>query len=378
MSFWAEDHASYPVEPFLLGEVQARGKLIHDGPGIRDSAGPVAIESGIRVLPHEYEDDHQGPHQDVAGRELTSEDGQKATFRPMPPLPVNQSGKNKASSQVRVAISNLTKKQWLRLKDDDARALEIVWVPLESNRHKLAKEEKRVLPSKTADDCLKLYFEKWNKKAPSCTLWPEFGGPTRKANPIRKSDTPPSLPTNQPPSRTVGMRERTPPPTSTRGRAFTPSTTTSPRVHDRLGPKTTSAYDRLGSKTSAFDRLGPKTPDVSKPVDKTRPRPNGPSAKVLACRAAAKAMTTKHQGLGDQPSDKITACKLAARKRRQDGNRDASTTRDPPKRRRGETLGKQSGGIYIEFGATSIQLKNPYHNMVGYGIRKSLEENDNE
>ena len=141
MSFWAEDHAPCPVEPFLLDEVQARGELIHKGPGIRDSAGPVAIGVGIRTLPHEYEDGHQGSHQDVAGRELWTEDGQKATHRPLPPLPETQSGKNKASSKVKVAISNLTKKQWFKL-DDDARALEIVWVKQDSNRHKLAIEDK--------------------------------------------------------------------------------------------------------------------------------------------------------------------------------------------------------------------------------------------
>ena len=344
MSFWAEDHAPCPVGPFLLDEVQARGELIHKGPGIRDSAGPVAIGIGIRVLPHEYEDGHQGSHQDVAGRELSTEDGQKATHRPLPPLPETQSGKNKASSKVKVAISNLTKKQWFKL-DDDARALEIVWVKQDSNRHKLAIEDKRVLPSKTAHECLELYRETWDEKAPPCVLWPEFGGPTKKANPIHKSDTPPSLPTNRPPSRTVKMRERTPPLASTRGRAVTPSATLSPRVHDRLGPKAPSAYDRLGPKTpSAYDRLGPKVLEVGKPVDTDRPRPEGPSTKVLACRAAAKAVTTKHQGLGDQPSDKVTTCKPTARKRQQDRGRNSSTTRDPPKRRRGEAYEKQSGG----------------------------------
>ena len=173
-----------------------------------------------------------------------------------------------------------------------------------------------------------------------------------------------------------------PPLASNRGRAVTPSATLSPRVHDRLGPKTPSAYDRLGPKTpSAYDRLGPKVLEVGKPVDTDRPRPEGPSTKVLACRAAAKAVTTKYQGLGDQPSNKITACKLAARKRQQDRGRNSSTTRDPPKRRRGEAYEEQSGrsgGIYVEFGAKSVKLKNPYHNMVGYGIRKSLEGRENE
>ena len=401
MSFWTEDHASYPVEPFLLGEVQARGELIHDGPGIRDTAGPEAIEPGIRVLPHEYEDDHRGPHQDVAGRELTSEDGQRATFRPMPPLPINQSGGNKASSQIRIPISNLTKKQWLKMRDNDAKAKEIVWVPLGCYRLQRAKEQKRVLPAKEADDCLKLYLKKWGKRAPSCTLRPEFGGD--------ESDTPPSLPSNQPPSQTIGIRERTPSPTPTRDHASTASL----RVRNRLGPKTTSARERLGPKLTALNRLGPKTTDVSKPVDKTigaskpvdktRPRPSGPSAKILACRAAARAMAAKHQDPATQPSDKVMACKLAARKRQQERNWNAP--RNPPKRRREETHGEQTGGVYIEFGGTSVQLrnrrqgethgkrtggiyvefggasiplKNPYHDMVGYSIRQSLKKKDNE
>ena len=379
MSFWMEDHASYPVEPFLLGEVQARGELIHDGPGIRDTAGPEAIEPGIRVLPHEYEDDHRGPHQDVAGRELTSEDGQRATFRPLPPLPINQSGGNKASSQIRIPISNLTKKQWLKMRDNDAKAKEIVWVPLGCYRLQRAKEQKRVLPAKEADDCLKLYLKKWGKRAPSCTLRPEFGGD--------ESDTPPSLPSNQPPSQTTSARER-----------LGPKLT----ILDRLGPKITDVSTPVDKSSDASKPLD-KSSDASKPVDKTRPQPSGPSAKILACRAAAKAMAAKHQDPATQPSNKVEACKLAARKRQHERNWNAP--RNPPKRRRedtlgqqtggvhiefggtsvqmrnrrqGETYGKRTGGIYVEFGGTSIPLKNPYHDMVGYSIRQSLKKKDNE
>ena len=55
------------------------------------------------------------------------------------------------------------------------------------------------------------------------------------------------------------------------------------------------------------------------------------------------------------------------------------TTRDPPKRRRGEDYegwSERPRGIYVDFGAGPVQLANPYHNMVGYGIRKGLEEKD--
>ena len=373
MSFWTEDHASYPVEPFLLGEVPARGELIHDGPGIRDTAGPQAIEPGVRVLPHEYEDDHRGPHQDVAGRELTSEDGRRATVRPLPPLPINQSGKNRASSEIRIPISNLTRKQWQRMKDDDAKAKEIIWVPLDCYSLQRAKEQKRVLPAKEADDCRKRYLEKWGKRAPSYTLRPELGELFSKD----ESDTSPSLPSNQPPSQTVGIRER-----------LGPKLT----IHERLGPKTTDVSKPVDSSS-----------DAGKPVDKARPRPSGPSAKVLACRDAARAMAAKHQDPATQPSDKVVACKLAAKKRQQE--RTWNAPRNPPKRRReethgeqtgevciefggtsvqlrnqrqGETHGKRTGGIYVEFGGMSVQLKNPYHDMVGYSIRKSLKKNDNE
>ena len=51
---WVEDNQSFPVGPFLLGDAPARGKLIHQGDGLRDSAGPEPIKAGTKVLPHEY------------------------------------------------------------------------------------------------------------------------------------------------------------------------------------------------------------------------------------------------------------------------------------------------------------------------------------
>ena len=66
--------------------------------------------------------------------------------------------------------------EWFGL-DELIRALEIVWVKDNSNVHKLALEDGRALPSKAAHDCLKAYFNKWKKKAPSTVLRPEFGGP---------------------------------------------------------------------------------------------------------------------------------------------------------------------------------------------------------
>ena len=255
------------------------------------------------------------------------------------------------------------------MKDDDAKAKEIIWVPLDCYSLQRAKEQKRVLPAKEADDCQKRYHEKWGKRAPSYTLRLESGDD--------ESDTPPSLPSKQPPSQTTSVRER-------------------------LGPKLT-VLDRLGPKITDVSKPVDKSSDASKPVDKARPQPSGPSAKILACRAAAKAMAAKHQDPAIQPSSKAEACKLAARKRQQERNWNAP--RNPPKRRReethekqtggahiefggtsvqirsrrqGETHGKRTGGIYVEFGGTSVQLKNPYHDMVGYSIRQSLKKKDNE
>ena len=115
----------------------------------------------------------------MAGREISTEDGTPATFRPIPPLPKTQPGTNAPSQKARVPIGNLTKQQWLQL-DDDAKALEIVWVKAGSNRAKYAEEQGRALNPKEAHDCLKKYLNKWKVEAPSCIFWPEFGGPTPK------------------------------------------------------------------------------------------------------------------------------------------------------------------------------------------------------
>ena len=74
----------------------------------------------------------------------------------------------------------------------------------------------------------------------------------------------------------------------------------------------------------------------------------------------------------------MTAYRAETRKRRQDKDSHSTTTRDQPKRRRGEDHEKQPDhkkGIYVEFGARQVRLENPYHNMVGYAIRKGLEDN---
>ena len=369
MSFWAEDH----VEPFLLGEVPARGELIHSGLGIRDSAGPQAIVPGVKVLPYDREDDNRGPHQDVAGRELTPGDGRRATVHPLPPPPTNHSGRTRTRSEIRIPISNMTKRQWRKIKDADAKAKEIIWVPLDSYSLQRAKEQGRVLPAEEAEDCRKRYLEKRGKKTPSYALRPELGELFSRD----ESDTSPSVPSNQPPSQTVGIRER-----------LGPKLT----IHERLGPKATDVSKPVDSSS-----------DAGKPVDKARPRPSGTSAKILACRAAARAKAAKHQDPPTQPSDKVVACKLAAKKRQQE--RTWNAPRNPPKRRReetygertgkvciefggtsiqlrnqrrGETHGKRTGGIFVEFGGMSVQLKKPYHDMIGYSIRHSLKKKDNE
>ena len=145
---------------------------------------------------------------------------------------------NVPNQKVRVPISNLTKQQWLQL-DDDAKALEIVWVKAGSNRAKYAEEQGRALNPKAAHDCLNKYLDKWKEEAPSCFLRPEFGGPTQKTNHTHTGDK-----TRPTPDRQVRLRERTPPtrktpPTPTRGR---PSHS-SPRIHDRLGPKVRDQHD---------------------------------------------------------------------------------------------------------------------------------------
>ena len=44
-----EDHQSYPVGPFLLGDIPVRGTLVHQGDGIRDTTGPMPIKAGNKV-----------------------------------------------------------------------------------------------------------------------------------------------------------------------------------------------------------------------------------------------------------------------------------------------------------------------------------------
>ena len=367
MSFWPEDY----VEPFLPGEVPARGELIHSGLGIRDSAGPQAVVPGVRVLPYDREDDNRGLHQDVAGREPTSRDGRRATVRPLP-----------HPSQIKIPISNLTTKEWRKIEDADLKAKEIIWAKADSYSLQRAKEYGRVLPTEEAEDCRRRYLERQGRRASSNALHPELGELFSRD----ESDTSPSLSSNQPPSQTVN-------------------------IHERLGPKL-NIHERLGPKLTIHQRLGPKPTDVSKPVDsssdaggpvdKARSRPNDPSAKILACQAAARARAAKHQDPVTQPSDKVMACKLAARKRQQE--RPWNAPRNPPKRRREETYGKQAGkvcvefggtsiqlrnqrrgetrgkrvgGIFVEFGDMSVQLKKPFHDMIGYSIRHSLKGKDN-
>ena len=368
MSFWPEDH----VEPFLLGKAPTKGELIHSGLGIRDSAGPQAVVPGVRVLPYDREDDGRGQHQDVAGREPTPGDGRRATVRPLPPPPTNHSGRTKTTSQVRIPISNYTKRKWRKIKDADIKAKEIIWARIDSNSLQRARDYGRVLPVEEAEDCWQQYLKRQSEKAASYALHPELGELFSKD----ESDTPPSLPSNQPPSKSVDMRKR-----------LGPKLT----VHQRLGPKTTDAENPVDSSS-----------DAGEPIDKARPRPNDPSAKILACQAAAKARAAKHQDLVTPPSDKVMACKLAARKRQQE--RPWNAPRNPPKRRREETYGKQTGkvciefggtsiqlrnqrrggthgkrvgGIFVEFGGMSVQLKKPFHDMIGYSIRHSLKGKDN-
>ena len=149
MSFWPENH----VEPFLLGEAPTRGELIHSGLGIRDSTGPQAVVPGVKVLPYDREDDNRGQHQDVAGREPTPGDGRRAAVRPLPPPPTNRSDRTKTTSQIRIPISNMTKKEWRKIKDADIKAKEIIWARIDSYALQRAKDYGRVLPIDEAEDC---------------------------------------------------------------------------------------------------------------------------------------------------------------------------------------------------------------------------------
>ena len=171
---WVEDHNSYPVgpfllddgwagkpcpvEPFLLDNVAARGQLVHQGPGIRDSAGPVPVDASTGVLP--YDSDSPDERQDTRGREVWTEDStRRGTYRPLPPVGQFVGDKKKSNNQKRAAVSNLTVEEWFGLHELD-RALEVVWVKDSSNAHRLALGDGRALPSKAADDSLKAYFRR--------------------------------------------------------------------------------------------------------------------------------------------------------------------------------------------------------------------------
>ena len=171
-------------------------------------------------------------------------------------------------------------------------------------------------------------------------------------------------------------------------------------IHDRLGPKVTGIRDRLGPKVRDHHK-GTAHPQ-SLDHFQTIPNPQ-PQNKVEACRAAArdrqrdtqkrKASPTPTRGRPEEPgasrqiSDKVAACRAAAKvaacraaaKERQQSRDSHSSTRVPPKRRRGGDYNgwsERPRGIYVDFGTGPIQLANPYHNMVGFGIRKGLEDND--
>ena len=45
----------------MIGDIPVRGTLVHQGGGIRDTAGPMPIKAGTRVLPYDPEDDRQPP-----------------------------------------------------------------------------------------------------------------------------------------------------------------------------------------------------------------------------------------------------------------------------------------------------------------------------
>ena len=148
-------------------------------------------------------------------------------------------------------------------------------------------------------------------------------------------------------------------------------------VRDRLGPKVKdnqkgTAHPQSMDHTQVSPNPQPDARDKQRDTQKrkasstlTRGRPEEPGTrrqineKVAACKSAAK----------------VAACKAAARKRQQ--SRDShSSTSAPPKRRRGgdyNDRSEQRRGIYVDFGSGLIQLPNPYHNIVGFGIRKGLD-----
>ena len=130
----------------------------------------MPIKPGTKVLPYDPEDDRQPP-----------------------PPP----GTGAANKKTRVAVSNLTVRQWSRLDNDDAKALEIVWVKPNSTAAKLAKQHGRLLNSSQANICLNKYLKKWHRKAPSCELPPKFGGPVLNPEDKHADTTPQPAPDRQ-------------------------------------------------------------------------------------------------------------------------------------------------------------------------------------
>ncbi len=87
---------------------------------------------------------------------------------------------------------------------------------------------------------------------------------------------------------------------------------------------------------------------------------------------------SKEPRSGQPTADKVAACRAEARKRQLPRDNHSSTSA-PPKRRRGGNYNDRSGqrgGIYVDFGAGLVKLSNPFHNMVGFGIRKGLDYNN--